>query len=151
MILNCGKLSYPLWEEVQLFLEQFLVALVPEFQQNQHRIFLTYRNIIYHEPLPIIQQIKAPKATQKVLLLLFCEIKRDLYYRRVTFLTEADRQPDQKLEISTLKRRHILYATIQKVISYLQYLGTVTWRKQAHALTQGLAIHKDNVLLNDQF
>ncbi len=149
MILNCNKMAYPLWEEAQGLISQFLEKLLPDSRVGAQRVRLTYRNIIYHEPIAELKTYKATPATHKVLLLLICEIKRDLYYRRVSAMTEN--QTEQKVVISSLKRRFILYATVQKVISYLEYLGTATWLRHARSLSQGLMAHKDQILLNEQY
>ena len=113
---DCNNYSSPLWEEFSTVLTATIQLVLG---QPIAQIHLTPREIIFNALHPSILLYIKSDLTRKVIILLIQEIKRSIIHKRMNNTTGLGRStPLVRIQA------HLL-STNNKVISYLQYQGTV--------------------------
>jgi hypothetical protein len=125
LLCECEFYSECLWNRLADILTTYYsetsVTYVP-------RVDLGQTNIIFNIPHPSLLLYIPDKETRNIILLLVQEIKRDIIYRRMNLPGSA-----QQVTHPQRLAAH-LDSSIRRLISYLQYIGTVKYCRPVQAL-----------------
>jgi hypothetical protein len=112
----CPNYAELLWAEVSTTLTAGITHYTQEYTA---RIDLTPMEIVFNKPHPSILLKISDKYTRNIILILIQEEKRDIFFRRMQ-LKEPKRQ-----EVFRLRIQAHLLSVVRKLISLLEYQGTV--------------------------
>jgi hypothetical protein len=125
LLCECEYYSECLWNRLAEILTTYyndvLMTYVP-------RVDLGQTNIIFNIPHPSLLLYIPDKETRNAILLLVQEIKRDIIYRRMNLPQSAQQVTHPQRLVAHLD------SSIRRLISYLQYIGTVKYCKSVQAL-----------------
>jgi hypothetical protein len=125
LLCECEYYSECLWnrlaEILTIYYNDISMTYVP-------RVDLGQTNIIFNIPQPSLLLYIPDKETRNAILLLVQEIKRDIIYRRINLPQSAKQVTHPQRLVAHLD------LFIRRLISYLQYIGTVKYCKPVQAL-----------------
>ncbi len=125
LLCECKHYSEPLWNK----LAEGLTMLLNEVSTDRvPRIELGQTNIIFNIPHPSLLLHVQDKPSRNAILLLIQEVKRDLIYRRMNLPPSAQQVTDPRRLAAHLD------TTIRRLLSYLLYIGLLTYKKAADLL-----------------
>jgi hypothetical protein len=132
MVCECLHYAQPLWIKLGQVITKYLNLIsidhVPRVEYSQ-------LNIIFNVPHPSLILHIPDKLSRNALLILTQEIKRDIIYRRMNLPPSAN-QPTDPARLTA----H-LNSTLQRLHSYLQYIGLAKYAKANQMLQKMIEIN----------
>jgi hypothetical protein len=125
LLCECEYYSECLWNRLAETLNKYYNDISTTYVP---RVDLGQTNIIFNIPLPSLLLYVPDKETRNAILLLVQEIKRDIIYRRMNLPQSAQQVTHPQRLIAHLD------SSIRRLLSYLQYIGTVKYCKPIQAL-----------------
>ncbi len=136
MICECLYYAQPLWiklgETITKYLNSVSTNHVPRVEYSQ-------LNIIFNVPHPSLILHVPDKLSRNALLILTQEIKRDIIYRRLNLPPSAIRASDPSRLAAHLN------LTLQRLHSYLQYIGLLKYAKATQMLQKMMEINLEGL------
>jgi len=135
IILNCDAFSYFFWTEFERFLNIIFMHPLFEIPAENRTIRLTYRNIIYHETLNIVKTNNLSENVQQFIVIMICELKRDIYYYYVN--------NEQRRDIPIQRKKILLMKMLQNTATYLDLLQIKPWTTYAEIMRESVTIYNN--------
>ncbi len=136
MVCECLYYAQPLWiklgEVITKYLNSVSTDYVPKVEYSQ-------LNIIFNVPHPSLILHVPDKLSRNTLLILTQEIKRDIIYRRMNLPPSANQATDPPRLAAHLN------LTLQRLHSYLQYIGLVKYDKATQMLQKMMEINLEGL------
>jgi hypothetical protein len=136
MLCECLYYAQLLWirlgEVITKYLNTVSTDYVPKVEYSQ-------LNIIFNVPHPSLIIHIPDKLSRNTLLILTQEIKRDIIYRRLNLPPSANQATDP------LRLAAHLNSTLQRLHSYLQYIGLAKYAKATQMLQKMMDINLENL------
>jgi hypothetical protein len=136
MLCECLYYAQLLWirlgEVITKYLNTVSIDYVPKVEYSQ-------LNIIFNVPHPSLIIHISDKLSRNTLLILTQEIKRDIIYRRLNLPPSANQATDPQRLAAHLN------STLQRLHSYLQYIGLAKYAKATQMLQKMMDINLDNL------
>jgi len=135
LIADCDNYSYKIWEQLSQIITEYIKKSNPQASNIQ----LDFANIIYNDKSKNLQRtIKDEKKIQAISIIVQ-ETKRDIYRRR------QKEETIKKEEVHIIRRWAHIKNTMQKVQSYIQYLGERKWKQASEMMEELINIINDQV------
>ena len=117
---GCKMYSELQWMDLGKYITQYIRQTT---DPDCSEIRITYRNIIFNEEIKNIHRKLPSKNIRKFLQLLIHELRRDIYFRKINHV------PNNFEEVMGIRRKAHLKSVLEKIISYLEYIGLAKWSK----------------------
>ncbi len=135
MLCECLYYAQLLWiklrEVITAYLNTVSTDYVPKVEYSQ-------LNIIFNIPHPSLVIHISDKLSRNTLLILTQEIKRDIIYRRLNL------PPSANQATNSMRLAAHLNSTLQRLHSYLQYIGLAKYAKATQMLQKMMEINLGN-------
>jgi len=138
LLYGCDNHTSLLWREISTLMTRLITRLAG---QQVARIDYTPKEIVYNVPHPSIQLHLQDGEIKKTLILFIQEIKRDIMYRRMNIM-EGHRNRQMPL---VRIQAHIM-SVVKKIISILNYQGTMKVQKSREIMEQMLEILEEMIV-----
>jgi hypothetical protein len=136
MICECLHYAQLLWIKVGEVITKYLNSVSTDYVPN---VEYSQLNIIFNVPHPSLILHVPDKLSRNTILILTQEIKRDIIYRRMNLPPSAN-QPADPPRITA----HI-NLTLQRLHSYLQYIGLAKYAKAIQTLQRMMEINLEDL------
>jgi len=131
----CQHYSNLQWE----LLASAVSVVVKKVNMNASNIYITYRNIIFNTPIKNLFHYVKDKDVNIMMAMLVHQICRKIY----AFRTSSDETMDGEIHI--VRRAAHLLETLQKMLSYLNYLKSGRWLSAIEAIETMIG-HIENII-----
>jgi hypothetical protein len=132
MLCECLYYAQPLWIKLGEVITKYLNSISTD---HVPRVEYSQLNIIFNVPHPSLILHVPDKLSRNTLLILTQEIKRDIIYRRMNLPPSANQPTDPPRLTAHLN------STLQRLHSYLQYIGLVKYVKANQMLQKMMEIN----------
>jgi hypothetical protein len=136
MICECRHYAQPLWIKLGEVITKYLNSVSTDYVP---RVEYSQLNIIFNVPHPSLILHVPDKLSRNTLLILTQEIKRDIIYRRLNLPPSANQATDPPRLAAHLN------LTLQRLHSYLQYIGLAKYAKATQMLQKMMEINLEGL------
>jgi hypothetical protein len=136
MVCECLHYAQPLWFKLGEVITKYLNSTSRDYVP---RVEYSQLNIIFNVPHPSLILHVPDKLARNTLLILTQEIKRDIIYRRMNLPPSANQLADPSRLTAHLN------LTLQRLHSYLQYIGLAKYAKAIQMLQKMMEINLESL------
>jgi hypothetical protein len=136
MVCECLHYAQPLWIKLGEIITKYLNSISTDYVP---RVEYSQLNIIFNVPHPSLILHVPDKLSRNTLLILTQEIKRDIIYRRMNLPPSANQPTDPPRLAAHLN------LTLQRLHSYLQYIGLAKYAKANQMLQRMMEINLEGL------
>ncbi len=136
MICECLHYAQLLWIKLGEVISKYLNSVSTDYAP---KVEYSQLNIIFNLPHPSLIIHVPDKLSRNTLLILTQEIKRDIIYRRLNLPPSANQATDPSRLAAHLN------LTLQRLYSYLQYIGLAKYAKATQMLRRMIEINLENL------
>jgi hypothetical protein len=136
MLCECLHYAQLLWIKLREVITKYLNLVSTDYVP---KVEYSELNIIFNVPHPSLIIHIPDKLSRNTLLILTQEIKRDIIYRRLNLPPSATQATDPPRIAAHLN------STLQRLHSYLQYIGLAKYAKVAQMLNRMIEINLGNL------